>query len=140
MEFWYTLYTKPNAEYQVATSLQKRGIQAYLPEIEPPKTGQEQIKPFFPCYLFIEIDFERAAGHFRGAKLAHPTRTGAAELPRPSQPGAHPHQPPGESPIRGSNTASQASPPYPGPWPSHQKRLTPSFRKPALDKINRMQF
>jgi len=58
MEFWYTLYTKPNAEYQVATSLQKRGIQAYLPEVESPKTGQEQRKPFFPCYLFIEIDFE----------------------------------------------------------------------------------
>jgi transcriptional antiterminator RfaH len=58
MEFWYTLYTKPNAEYQVATSLQKRGIQAYLPEIESSKSGRKQRKPFFPCYLFIEIDFE----------------------------------------------------------------------------------
>jgi hypothetical protein len=30
MEHWYTLYTKPNAEYQVAASLQERGLQTYL--------------------------------------------------------------------------------------------------------------
>jgi transcription elongation factor/antiterminator RfaH len=57
MEQWYTLYTKPNAEYQVAASLQKREIQTYLPEIELPKDrrGRDR-KPFFPCYLFIKAD------------------------------------------------------------------------------------
>jgi transcription elongation factor/antiterminator RfaH len=58
MEQWYTLYTKPNAEYQVAASLQKREIQTYLPEIEIVKDrrGRDR-KPFFPCYLFIKADW-----------------------------------------------------------------------------------
>ena len=60
MKHWYTLYTKPNAEYQVATSLQRRGIQTYLPEIEAPNSRHGRSKkPFFPCYLFIRVDFER---------------------------------------------------------------------------------
>jgi transcriptional antiterminator RfaH len=60
MEHWYTLYTKPNAEYQVMDSLQKRGVQTYLPEIESHRTpaGRKK-KPFFPCYLFIKVDFDR---------------------------------------------------------------------------------
>jgi len=59
MEQWYTLYTKPNAEYQVARALQQRGLETYLPELETvkPKTGRLK-KPFFPCYLFIKVDFE----------------------------------------------------------------------------------
>jgi transcription elongation factor/antiterminator RfaH len=57
MEQWYTLYTKPNAEYQVVTALQRRGIQSYLPEIESVKDrGGRDRKPFFPCYLFIKAD------------------------------------------------------------------------------------
>jgi transcriptional antiterminator RfaH len=56
---WYTLYTKPNAEYQVANALQQRGVRTYLPEIElaKPQKGRKK-KPFFPCYLFIKVDFE----------------------------------------------------------------------------------
>ena len=59
MEAWYTLHTKPNAEYQVKTALQQRGIQTYLPEIESPKARKgRKYKPFFPCYLFCRVDFE----------------------------------------------------------------------------------
>jgi transcription elongation factor/antiterminator RfaH len=59
MEQWYTLYTKPNAEYQVVTALQQRGVQTYLPEGEfhTSHRGRKR-KPFFPCYLFIKVDFE----------------------------------------------------------------------------------
>jgi transcriptional antiterminator RfaH len=56
MEKWYTLYTKPNAERQVAKALAQRHIHTYLPEIELPKTRQGR-KPFFPCYLFARVDF-----------------------------------------------------------------------------------
>ena len=59
MEQWYTLHTKPNAEYQVAAVLQQRQLEAYLPEIEA--AGQRQRRerrPFFPCYLFVRVDFE----------------------------------------------------------------------------------
>lgn len=59
LEQWYTLCTKPNAEYWVASLLQKRGVQTYLPEIESFKPHQRQVrKPFFPCYLFAKIGFE----------------------------------------------------------------------------------
>ena len=59
MEHWYTLHTKPNAEYQVRAALQQREIQTYLPEIETPKprNGRKK-KPFFPCYIFGRIDLE----------------------------------------------------------------------------------
>jgi len=60
MEHWYTLYTKPNAEYQVAAILRRRGIQTFLPEIESPhRRPKRRRRPFFPCYLFIRVDFER---------------------------------------------------------------------------------
>ncbi len=59
MKQWYTLHTKPKAEYQVATAMQRRGVQTYLPELESPHGRQERkTKPFFPCYLFARIDFE----------------------------------------------------------------------------------
>lgn len=59
MKQWYTLYTKPNAEYQVAAVLQQRDIEIFLPEIETqPASRLSNRKPFFPCYLFMNIDFE----------------------------------------------------------------------------------
>lgn len=59
MKQWYVLHSKPNAEYQLATALQERDIQTYLPEIEirKAKKGRKR-KPFFPCYLFAKINFE----------------------------------------------------------------------------------
>ncbi|MCB0193934.1 MAG: hypothetical protein KDJ65_18430 [Anaerolineae bacterium] len=57
MEQWYTLHTKPNAEYECASILQERGIHTYLPEIKTAHSNQER-EPFFPCYLFSKIDFE----------------------------------------------------------------------------------
>jgi transcription antitermination factor NusG len=60
MEQWYTLHTKPNAEYQVAASLQQRGIITYLPEVRHSSAGKPaRLMPFFPCYLFIKTDFNR---------------------------------------------------------------------------------
>jgi len=59
MEQWYVLQSKPNAEYQVVNVLQQRGLQTYLPEIETSTVGKEcKRKPFFPCYLFLRVDFE----------------------------------------------------------------------------------
>jgi transcription elongation factor/antiterminator RfaH len=56
---WYALYTKPNAEYQLATTLQQRKLEVYLPEIEAPKARTDRKrKPFFPSYLFVHVDLE----------------------------------------------------------------------------------
>lgn len=59
MEQWYTLHTKPQAEYWVATALREHGLKIYLPEIAGFKPSQQLIKkPFFPSYLFAKIDLE----------------------------------------------------------------------------------
>lgn len=59
MREWFTLYTKPQAEYQVQAALQARGFEVYLPEIETakPQPGRNK-RPFFSCYLFVKLDFE----------------------------------------------------------------------------------
>lgn len=57
MEQWYTLYTAPNAERQVATRLEEIGITVYLPEIrQTTKDKRSRLVAFFPCYLFMQID------------------------------------------------------------------------------------
>jgi transcriptional antiterminator RfaH len=62
MEEWYTLYTKPNSEYQVANTLERLGIHTYLPEIGSPKTQRKSGRqPFFPCYLFTKVDLTRVS-------------------------------------------------------------------------------
>ena len=59
MEHWYALHTKPHQEYQVAATLQQRGLETYLPEIREAAAAPEgKRKPFFPAYLFLKVDFE----------------------------------------------------------------------------------
>ena len=58
---WYALYTKPRMENQVNAMLEHRGIPTYLPLIHLRRRGattQRVAQPFFPCYLFAQIDFE----------------------------------------------------------------------------------
>jgi len=60
MEHWYALYTTPNSEYQVEEVLRQYRIQTYLPETELPisySSGRAR-RPFFPCYLFMRVNFE----------------------------------------------------------------------------------
>jgi len=54
---WYALYTKPNAEYQVASVLDSRGIEVFLPTVKSfrPRRGHLD-EPFFPSYLFIRVN------------------------------------------------------------------------------------
>lgn len=59
MKQWYALHTKSKAEYQTALMLQALGIETYLPEIAVSGNRHPQQKqPFFPNYLFANIDFE----------------------------------------------------------------------------------
>ena len=60
MNQWYALYTKPKMEQQVRSLLEQRGVDTYLPLIHVPKKGAPRLRverPFFPCYLFAQIDF-----------------------------------------------------------------------------------
>lgn len=54
MEAWYTLYTKPNAEAQVARTLMARAFNVFLPLL--PARQAERLQPLFPCYLFVRCD------------------------------------------------------------------------------------
>lgn len=54
MEAWYTIYTKPNAEPQVARALMERGFTVFLPMLPPRQDGRSQ--PLFPAYLFFRCD------------------------------------------------------------------------------------
>lgn len=55
MKQWYTLYTKANNEYQVATLLQEQGIETFLPTLNT----TDKREPFFPCYLFMQADLTK---------------------------------------------------------------------------------
>ena len=55
MKQWYTLYTKANNEYQVASLLQEQGIETFLPTLN---TSDKQ-EPLFPCYLFMKADLTK---------------------------------------------------------------------------------
>lgn len=58
MKQWYAVYTKPNSECLVETTLQQRDVETYLPKIiKPLKPGKSSHRvPLFPCYLFIHVD------------------------------------------------------------------------------------
>lgn len=55
MEAWYALYTKPNAEAQVARALETRGFRFFLPLL-PPRKASTRPQPLFPSYLFVRCD------------------------------------------------------------------------------------
>ncbi len=60
---WLTLYTKPKLERRVCDALQARNVEAYLPVVLQFSTHlrQREHVPFFPCYLFAQVDPESTA-------------------------------------------------------------------------------
>lgn len=56
---WIVLYTKADAEARVARALHDRGIEVFLPTARQRHRGRWGEWPFFPCYLFARVDFQR---------------------------------------------------------------------------------
>ncbi len=56
-EAWYAIYTKPNAEAQVARTLIERGFHTFLPMLPP--RGEGRARPVFPTYLFVRCDLSQ---------------------------------------------------------------------------------
>src|SRR5512135_1779142 len=56
----YVLYTKAHSEQQVEAGLAAEGIQSYFPAIPvaTPRRGRPAVRPFFPCYLFVNVDLQ----------------------------------------------------------------------------------
>ncbi len=58
---WYVAYTKPQAEEMVAGLLVRRGVEVFLPRVRRlHRRRGEVLVPFFPCYLFVRLDWEEA--------------------------------------------------------------------------------
>ncbi|NKB32000.1 MAG: transcription/translation regulatory transformer protein RfaH [Pseudomonadales bacterium] len=57
---WYLVYSKPRQEDVAKHQLERQGYTTYLPKIEVQfRKGSDirsRIEPFFPRYLFIELD------------------------------------------------------------------------------------
>jgi transcriptional antiterminator RfaH len=56
MKQWFALRTKPLTERRVATHLRRNNIEAFLPETPPATAGSARPAPFFPGYLFVNVD------------------------------------------------------------------------------------
>ncbi len=54
MDEWYVLKTKPRAEQQVATLLEMRGAENYLPLVRS-RRNRSRMEPLFSGYLFCHL-------------------------------------------------------------------------------------
>lgn len=57
---WYTMFSKPRKELQVANYLQSNDIEVYLPilRVNPINPRAAKVRPYFPRYLFVYADLE----------------------------------------------------------------------------------
>lgn len=57
---WYVLHSKPNKEDFLFSQLKNRAIEVYYPllRVDPVNPRSRKVKPFFPGYLFVQIDLE----------------------------------------------------------------------------------
>lgn len=57
---WYTIFSKPRKELQVANYLRSNNIEVYHPtlRVKPVNPRASKIRPYFPRYLFVYSDLE----------------------------------------------------------------------------------
>lgn len=62
---WYALRVKPHKERAVLQRLTSKGIDAYLPmvRVKPKNPRAAKEKPYFPGYMFVEVDLEDTAAN-----------------------------------------------------------------------------
>jgi transcription elongation factor/antiterminator RfaH len=64
MKHWYTLQSKLHQETLLWEQLGQRNIDAYYPRIivHPVNPRAKKIKPYFPGYMFVNVDLEQVGG------------------------------------------------------------------------------
>jgi transcriptional antiterminator RfaH len=55
---WYALFTKWRYEYQVDRILSGKGLETYVPSIRVRQRGKTVRRPFFPRYMFVQVDLD----------------------------------------------------------------------------------
>jgi transcription elongation factor/antiterminator RfaH len=91
---WYAVYTLPNREFRAKTQLDNQGFRVFLPQrLKATRHARRLLdvaRPYFPRYLFIQLDLSRHAwrsvnGTFGVASLVmqgerpHPIPRGVVE-------------------------------------------------------------
>lgn len=59
MTAWYVIQTKPKKEGDVQCQLTRANYMTFLPKMK----GCSSVKPLFPSYLFVLVDFEEPQHH-----------------------------------------------------------------------------
>lgn len=56
---WYVVHARPQKELLAASMLaEQMGLTVYLPEVLQHYRGRPQLRPFFPRYLFVQVDLD----------------------------------------------------------------------------------
>jgi len=60
---WYVLHSKPNREDFLFTQLLYRELKVFYPRlhVNPINPRARKVKPFFPGYLFVNVDKENSS-------------------------------------------------------------------------------
>lgn len=62
---WYAVHTHPRAELKALTHLRRQNYRVYLPcygkEIRHARKSERVVRPFFPRYLFVQLDLARTS-------------------------------------------------------------------------------
>ncbi len=56
---WYVVFTKPQKELQVVSLLEEKQLVVFLPEVYQKYRNKVQLRPLFPCYLFVQMDLDQ---------------------------------------------------------------------------------
>src|SRR5208337_5592292 len=71
---WYAIHTRAKHEKSVATELQERGIETFVPVLPEVRRWSDRIKvvevPLFPCYAFV---FAAITAEVQANVLHHPS-------------------------------------------------------------------
>jgi len=54
---WYVMHSKPQKEKWLCNQLDALQLEAYYPSVRT-KTGSQKSKPYFPGYLFVNVDLQ----------------------------------------------------------------------------------
>ena len=89
---WYAVRTHPREEFKALSHLQRQAYHAYLPRyaktIRHARKSQPVIRPYFPCYLFLNLDLTATGWRSVRSTIGVSDIVGFGDQPAPLPPGA----------------------------------------------------
>jgi transcriptional antiterminator RfaH len=88
---WYLVHSQPNSELKAMEHLQRQGFVAYLPQYERTRRHARRVEtvraPFFPRYLFVELDVTAQQWRSINSTVGVSRLVGTGQAPQPVMPG-----------------------------------------------------